>query len=85
MKHEAPMSRSEWHGDSTDGIEFRWQGEVLDEVCMYVDGKCIFHLEAINDLCYWMGLYGKTHEAHVNVYSKNNRAHITASAEGWPT
>jgi hypothetical protein len=75
------MMASEWHGDKTDGIEIREYDGFVDEVLLYIDGECVFHMENMSDQCYWMGLYGKTHEAHCNVLSKNGRAHVMATAE----
>ena len=76
-------SRSEWHGDKTNGIEMRYQGDDLDEVCLYVDGRCVFHSERMSDQMFWMGLYAKNHTAHVQCASVAHKAHVCTSAEGW--
>ena len=79
-------SRSEWHGDSQNGIEIRHNPDgSVDEVCMYIDGECVVHVEQMSTAHWWMGLYGKTHEAHVNLFPKSKRqTPITLNAEGWP-
>lgn len=84
MKDVSAERRHEWHGDEQNGIEFRWYGDFLDEVCMYIDGACVFHLESMSDTSYWMGLCGKSHMAHLGVHAKNNRSHLDMTAEGWP-
>lgn len=72
------------HGDTTNGIELRYYDDgSLDEAVVYVDGKCVFHLEQMHDMCFWMGLYAGGHTAHVNIISKNKRSHLTAGADGW--
>lgn len=77
--------KSEWHGDSTNGIEIRHEGDFVDEVLLYVNGKCVFHMENMSDQCYWFALYAKGHDAHCNVFAKNNRSHLALMAEAWPT
>lgn len=76
-------SRSEWYGDSTNGIEIRYHGDELDEIVLHINGKCVFHMECMSDVCYWMGLYAGKHTVHANVFSKNLRSHVMANAEGW--
>jgi hypothetical protein len=77
-------TKTTWHGDETNGIEIREQDDFVDEVLLYVDGECVFHMEAMSDQCYWYALYAKNHEAHCNVFSKNGKAHVSLNAEGWP-
>lgn len=75
---------SVWHGDKTDGIEFRYQGGDLDEICVYVRGDCVLHAERLDDNCIWMGLYAANHTANVNLASKNGKAHVVfRGEEGW--
>lgn len=82
------MSDSKWFGDSTDGIEVRYEGEgddrILDEIVLYRGGKCCFHLEMMSDTTYWMSLISERFEVHANVFSKRGKAHISANADGWP-
>src|SRR3972149_4554725 len=75
--------RIELHGDKTNGIEFRWQGDDLDEVCMYVGGECVLHVERMSEKNYWMGLYGATHEAHLHFGSSGKAKVKFYSAEAW--
>lgn len=76
---------SEWHGDKNDGIEIRRNEDgSVDEVCLYVGGKCVVHVEQMSDQCFWMALYGAGHTAHVNFLSKNRRSHVDATVEAWP-
>lgn len=74
---------SVWHGTKRDGIEIRYQGGEVDEVCLYRSGDCVFHLEQMSDVCFWMGLYAAGHTAHVNVFSKNVQSFVGANADGW--
>jgi len=76
-------ARSEWHGDKTNGIEIRHNEDgTVDEVCVYVDGQCVAHIEQMSEKSWWMGFYTRTHEAHVNFFGKKKG--VTCRAEGWP-
>ena len=77
------MCRSEWHGDSQDGIELRYQEDDLDEVLLYVGGRCVYHAERMDDSYFWMGLYAANNTAHINVGSVSGRANVEMSGEGW--
>ena len=77
------MSESKWHGDEQDGIELRYQGDDLDEVILYVGGRCVFHAERMDDTFFWMGLYAANHTVHVNAGSNSGRADVSLSADGW--
>jgi hypothetical protein len=73
-----------WIGDKQNGIELRRcdGGEDLDELVMYIDNKCIMHMEATSAVNYWFGFYlpdGK--EVHMNIGSKNLKSHVVATAE----
>jgi hypothetical protein len=50
-----------------NGIEVRNKpdSDDVDEVLLWIDGKCVFHLEYMDDNQIWMGLYGKHQMAHV--------------------
>lgn len=75
---------TQWHGDKTDGIEIRFNDDgSLDEVIVYVDGKCIVHLEQMSDVSWWVGLYAKGHTAHLDIGSKNYRSHVEVTPEAW--
>ena len=50
------------------GTEIRGNGKFVDEICHEVDGECVFHLEALDDDQYWIGLYDKEGNKTVNVY-----------------
>jgi hypothetical protein len=77
-----PFTGSVWSGDKTNGIETRYQGGEVDEVCLYVDGECVLHLEQMSDQCFWMGLRTKNgYGVHVNIFSKNGRSHLGINAE----
>lgn len=72
------------HGTKTNGIEIRRNDDgSVDEVLMYVDGRCVVHVEQMYDECFWMALYGSKHTAHVNFWSKNRRSHVEAKVEAW--
>ena len=74
---EGTMNRSEWHGDKRDGIEYRWTEDGdLDEICMYVAGKCVLHIERMSDCYYWMGFYTAGGEGSATIGSKNLRSHV---------
>ena len=48
----------------------------LDEIVMYdAAGTCIFHLEQMNDQCYWLRFYGDPSkwELVCNVFVRGNR------------
>lgn len=79
-------SDSQWYGDSTNGIEFRQldSADELDEVLLYVDGKCVVHLEAMSETSYWIGLYAKGHEAHLHIGSKSGRARVDCRGDAMP-
>ena len=72
-----------WIGDKENGICIRIEDSdgVLDEVIVYVSGKCVVHMEAMSDKLYWFGLYAGVHEAHMNIYSKNRKSYIVAEIE----
>jgi hypothetical protein len=76
--------RSEWFGDRQDGIEYRWDGDNLDEIVVYVAGKVVLHVEQMSDTCYWMGIYVKDYEGAANFGSSNKRSHVKFyAAEGF--
>jgi hypothetical protein len=72
-----------WHGDRQDGIELRYDEDGdLDEVVLHVDGRCVLHVERMDNNYFWMGLYAAGHTAHANIGAK--RADVAfRSAEGW--
>lgn len=76
-----------YYGAKKDGVQLHYQGEgkdeYLDEIFMFRNGRCIFHLEAMSDQTYWMGIYGKTHDVHAWIGSENGRSHVGAKGEGW--
>lgn len=75
---------NQWYGDSTNGIEFRYfEDGTIDEALLYIDGVCVFHMEAMSDTYFWFRLYCKTHQAHLHVSSKNGRSYVQASGDGW--
>lgn len=79
-------SRSDWHGNEQDGIEFRWIDDDLDEICLYVGGKCVMHVERMGDNHFWMGLYTATHDGHCMFGSSTTRAAVKFyQAEGFTT
>jgi len=79
-----------WIGDKQNGIELRQDGdavasnglEILDELVLYLDGKCVMHMEATSQVNYWFGFHlPDGSEVHMNVCSKNLKAHVRATAE----
>lgn len=84
MANKGKPDGSVWHGDKTDGIEFRYIDGDLDEVVLYVAGQPVFVAERMDDNCIWMGLYANGYTAHANFASKNGRAHVAfCGEEGW--
>lgn len=77
------MSESRWYGDESDGIELRYHENGLDEVILYIGGKCVAHVEQMSDTHYWMSLQSEKYEVHVNISSKNGQSHVVATADGW--
>ncbi len=79
-KEKKPKSR--WVGNKQNGIEIRYSEgeskEVIDELLLYVDGKCIMHMEAMSEVCYAFGFYLSDSELHMNVVSRNLKSHIDA-------
>lgn len=75
-------NRSVWQGDKTNGIEFRYQEKDLDEIVMYIDGKCVLHIERMYDTNFWMGLYSEKHTAHVHMESVNGKSHVHLTVNG---
>ncbi len=61
-------------------VRFNDDGTVDEIVIIDSKGNCLFHLEQMNDTCFWMAVYGsKSNESiHVNIFSKNGRSHLTA-------
>ena len=47
----------------------------LDEVLLYVDGRCLFHLEQMSDTHWWMAL-GEPEGQYVHVNLTTRRATI---------
>ena len=74
---------TDWYGNSKNGIEVRYQEDELDEICVYVNGECVLHMEQMSDQCYWMGIEAGGYTVHAHVFSKKGRAHVAANAEGW--
>ena len=72
-----------WIGTKTNGIEFRsFDDSTLDEVCLYVDGECVFHLEMMDDHLFWVGLYAKSNKtAHLYIGAKNGMAHVKCTGK----
>lgn len=52
----------------------------LDEVLLYVDGECKFHLEGMSDQAIWFVLYSSEDDEHFWVSSKNGKSHIRIEA-----
>jgi len=79
------MAKSKWIGDKQNGIECRGEDVegALDEVCLYVNGQCVMHMEAMSEVCYWFGFYIGDHEVHMNISSRSLRAVIDAKVEDW--
>mgnify|MGYP000617857281 CR=1 FL=1 len=71
------MAKCELHGTKQDGIEYRWDGEQLDEIVVYVGGKVVLHVEQMSDTTYWMGIYVDGWHGHANFGSTNRRSHVT--------
>lgn len=69
-------SRCELHGTEEDGIEYRWRGDQLDEIVVYVGGKVVLHVEQMDDTYYWMGIYANGWAGHANFGSSNRRSHV---------
>lgn len=77
-----------WIGDKKQGLELRFHDElhkngleILDEMLLWIDGKCIMHMESTSMANYWFGFYLEEHEVHMNIGSRNFQAHIIATAE----
>ena len=70
-------------GDEENGVYLRpGEDEVLDEIIIYIGGKCIVHMKATSAVNYWFGIYlPGGEEFHMNVGSKNLRSHVEAKAE----
>jgi hypothetical protein len=82
--------KSIWIGNNQNGIEIRPDGDniasnelpILDELVLYINGKCIMHMEATSKVNYWFGFYlPDGSEAHMNINSKNLKSHIDATIE----
>ena len=82
--------KSEWIGDKQNGVEFRYEGgdepepglnPRLDEVCVYVDGKCVVHSERMGDDLFWMGVYTEPGNASVTFASRSGRAAVVCRGE----
>lgn len=71
------------HGTKRNGIEVRYQEGEVDEIVVRVDGKVVVHVEQMNDVCFWMGLYAGNHSAYALIGSKNGQSHIVANVEAW--
>jgi hypothetical protein len=39
----------------------------VDEVLIYADGECVFHLEQLDDDAYWFAWYGNEPERHFDI------------------
>lgn len=75
------MSDARWYGDNQNGIEVRIIDGAVDEIVLYVDGKCAMHMEQMSDSCFWFGLYVGPHTVHANCAAK--QAEVTVTIEGW--
>jgi hypothetical protein len=77
------VSETYWIGDKQNGICITNEDDdgVVDEIVMYVDGKCVMHLEAMSDFCYDIALYTGDHEAHVSIGSRSLRAIVDATVK----
>ncbi len=56
-------------------------GTVDEIVVCDAHGNCLFHMEQMNDQCFWMALYATdkaTEPVYVNIFTKNGRSHLTA-------
>jgi hypothetical protein len=73
--------RCKWHGDKQDGVELRYKGDLLDEILLYVGGRCVLHVEQIDDVC-WLGMYAVGHTVHANALSSIGTT-ISLMADGW--
>ena len=65
-------SSSEWYGDSTNGIEIRKQGGEIDEVLLYVNGKCVTHLETMSDKCVFAWFQVQGQEVTANLCAEDS-------------
>ena len=84
---DEPMT-SVWIGDKANGIELRPEGKtkegmlILDELLIYRDGKCLFHLERMDDTSYWFGIYPGGLDVHpFHVRAVNGRSHVNLTTE----
>lgn len=72
----APLLRVEVRKQHTIGQDT----PALDEVCLYVDGRCVFHLEQMSETCWWMGV-GDPDSQYVHVRLSTKRATISGDYE----
>jgi hypothetical protein len=49
----------------------------VDEVLVYVDGECVFHLEQLDDDAYWFAWYGDEPERHFAIRRRSRAVVIT--------
>ena len=67
------MSKNVWHGNKQDGIQLCYKEQVdtgnykLDEIFQHVNGKCVLHIERMDDKNFFVGIYAKNHTARVHV------------------
>lgn len=79
------MSSDTLYGDTNDGIELRrHDGESqLDELLVYVGGRCVLHVEQMSDQSYWLGIEAGGYECHTHIAAKNGRSHVAMTADVW--
>jgi hypothetical protein len=80
--------KTEFHGiEGIEGIEYRWDEDGdLDELLVYVQCKCVLHIERMDDTYYWMGIYTDKMEGHATFGSSKGKAHVKFhTAEAFPT
>lgn len=51
----------------------------VDEVLIYHDGTCVFHLEQLDDDAYWFAWYGDgpDRDRHFDIHRRGKRVRIT--------
>jgi hypothetical protein len=79
---ESKGTRCELFGDKTNGVEYCWQGDDLDEIFLYINGECVFHMERMCERTYWLGLYPPGYNGHAFV-GLNGRRVAFSQAEAW--
>lgn len=61
-------------------VRLHEDGTVDEIVIRDADGRCLFHLEQMSDVNYWMALYPYSRKlnaaVHIHINSKNGRSHI---------